>query len=256
MAEWRAVVARLDGFEMSVASAEHLETAAESIHVAPAEGGEAIDLEKLLVQLPNGMPQVAADGSAIRPHERMLVTGPSGAGKSTLFRAIAGIWPFGSGAISIPANASLMMLPQKPYFPIGTLHAAIAYPGEAGAFSAERMQRGAGRGRPAATRRRGWTRRNTGTGCCRSASSSGSASHGRCCRPRNSCSWTRRPPRSTSRRRPRSIACSRTSCPTPPSSRSATARRWRRFIRARSRWRATAIISRLRAAGRQGLAKG
>ncbi|HEX2366803.1 MAG TPA: ATP-binding cassette domain-containing protein, partial [Bradyrhizobium sp.] len=62
------------------------------------------------------------------------------AGKSTLFRAIAGIWPFGSGTISIPANAALMMLPQKPYFPIAPLHAAVAYPSEASAFSAERMR--------------------------------------------------------------------------------------------------------------------
>ena len=140
LAEWRAIVARLDGFEMSVASAEHLKTAAGAIRVTSAGGVDGIDLEKLLVQLPNGVPQVAADGFAIRPRERMLVTGPSGAGKSTLFRAIAGIWPFGSGAISIPANASLMMLPQRPYFPIGTLHAAIAYPSGAYAFGAERMR--------------------------------------------------------------------------------------------------------------------
>jgi vitamin B12/bleomycin/antimicrobial peptide transport system ATP-binding/permease protein len=134
MAEWRAVVARLDGFEMSVASAEHLRTAAGSIHVTPT-GDDAIDLDKLLVQLPNGTPQVAAHSFTVRPHERMLLTGPSGAGKSTLFRAIAGIWPFGSGSVSIPASATLMMLPQKPYFPIGPLRAAIAYPGEADAYS-------------------------------------------------------------------------------------------------------------------------
>jgi len=138
LAEWRAVVARLDGFEMSIESAAHLKSRGDSIRLS--EGGGEIDLEKLLVHLPNGALQVAADGFAIRPHERMLVTGPSGAGKSTLFRAIAGIWPFGSGTISIPANAALMMLPQKPYFPIAPLHAAVAYPSEASAFSAERMR--------------------------------------------------------------------------------------------------------------------
>ena len=138
LAEWRAVVARLDGFEMSIESAAHLKSRGDSIRLS--EGGGEIDLEKLLVHLPNGALQVAADGFAIRPHERMLVTGPSGAGKSTLFRAIAGIWPFGSGTISIPANAALMMLPQKPYFPIAPLHAAVAYPSEASAFSVERMR--------------------------------------------------------------------------------------------------------------------
>jgi vitamin B12/bleomycin/antimicrobial peptide transport system ATP-binding/permease protein len=138
MAEWRAVVARLDGFEMSVQSAEHLKAASDSIRVT-AGGGDEIDLDKLLVRLPDGTPLVAADGFRIRPHQRMLMTGPSGAGKSTLFRAIAGIWPFGSGTVSVPANATLMMLPQKPYFPIGTLHAAIAYPSEASCFDADRI---------------------------------------------------------------------------------------------------------------------
>jgi len=66
--------------------------------------------------------------------------GPSGSGKSTLFRAIAGIWPFGTGSISIPANASLMMLPQRPYFPVGSLQAAIVFPGEAGSFGPDRVR--------------------------------------------------------------------------------------------------------------------
>ncbi len=33
-----------------------------------------------------------------------------------------------------------MMLPQKPYFPIGTLHAAVAFPSEASAFSIDRIK--------------------------------------------------------------------------------------------------------------------
>jgi len=138
MAEWRAVVARLDGFEMSVASAAHLKTDSGSISVKA--GGDEIDLDKLLVRLPGGAPLIAADSFRIRGHERMLLAGPSGAGKSTLFRAIAGIWPFGSGSISVPGKSTLMMLPQKPYFPIGSLHAAIAYPSEASSFAAERVK--------------------------------------------------------------------------------------------------------------------
>jgi putative ATP-binding cassette transporter len=140
MAEWRAVIARLDGFEMSIQSAEHLKNGSDSIGVTAAPGGDEIDLNKLLVRLPNGTPLVAADGFRIRGQERMLLAGPSGAGKSTLFRAIAGVWPFGSGAISVPAKSTLMMLPQKPYFPIGTLHAAIAYPSEASSFAADRVR--------------------------------------------------------------------------------------------------------------------
>ena len=140
MAEWRAVVARLDGFEMAIASAATLATGASSIDVVSSTGSDKIDLERLLVRLPNGTPLVCADSFSISGSERTLVTGPSGAGKSTLFRAIAGIWPFGTGSIAIPAKAKLMMLPQRPYFPLGSLQAAIVYPAEASAFDSDRVK--------------------------------------------------------------------------------------------------------------------
>jgi putative ATP-binding cassette transporter len=116
-----------------------LPTAAGSIDIVPSTGGDSIELRQLLVRLPNGSPLVSADNFSIRCHERILVTGPSGAGKSTLFRAIAGIWPFGTGAIAIPSRATLMMLPQRPYFPVGSLKAAIAYPAEPSAYDSERV---------------------------------------------------------------------------------------------------------------------
>jgi putative ATP-binding cassette transporter len=139
LAEWRAVVARLDGFETAISSAATLATSPDSIGKLSAPGGE-IDLRELLVRLPDGTPLVSANNFNLRAGERTLVTGPSGAGKSTLFRAIAGIWPFGNGSIAIPANATLMMLPQRPYFPIGALQAAIVYPAEASAFSSDQVR--------------------------------------------------------------------------------------------------------------------
>jgi vitamin B12/bleomycin/antimicrobial peptide transport system ATP-binding/permease protein len=140
LAEWRAVIARLDGFETAIANAAAQANGAGSIDVVSSSGGHNIDLEQLLVCLPNGTLLVAADHLSINGNERTLVTGPSGAGKSTLFRAIAGIWPYGSGRIAIPAHATLMMLPQRPYFPIGSLQGAIVYPSEQGAFSSDRVR--------------------------------------------------------------------------------------------------------------------
>jgi vitamin B12/bleomycin/antimicrobial peptide transport system ATP-binding/permease protein len=135
LAEWSSVVARLEGFEEAISSAARLASGTTSINVVRSDEGNAIELRQFLVKLPNGTPLVAADGLRIQNNEHVLVTGPSGAGKSTLFRAIAGIWPFGNGAITIPAKATLMMLPQRPYFPIGALKAAIVYPSKADAFS-------------------------------------------------------------------------------------------------------------------------
>jgi putative ATP-binding cassette transporter len=140
LAEWRAVVARLDGFERAIDSAATLATGDGAIDVVSSTGSDKIDLAQLLVRLPNGTPLVSADGFNIRSNERTLVSGPSGAGKSTLFRAIAGVWPFGSGSIAIPAKAKLMMLPQRPYFPVGSLMAAIVYPAEASTFSSDRVR--------------------------------------------------------------------------------------------------------------------
>jgi putative ATP-binding cassette transporter len=134
LAEWQAVVNRLDGFEAGITSARELATRADRIHVTEAGDG-AIDLKGLALRLPNGTPLVNASGLSLRKGERTLLTGPSGSGKSTLFRAIAGIWPFGTGSISIPAGATMMMLPQRPYFPTGTLRAAVEYPAKEGAFT-------------------------------------------------------------------------------------------------------------------------
>jgi putative ATP-binding cassette transporter len=140
MAEWRAVVARLDGFDTSIENAEALAGKARAIDVATSSQRDGIDLARLRVNLPNGTPLVSAEDFSIKGDANTLVTGPSGAGKSTLFRAIAGIWPFGSGSIAIPANATLMMLPQRPYFPIGSLKAAITYPGAADTFAPEQVR--------------------------------------------------------------------------------------------------------------------
>lgn len=68
------------------------------------------------------------------PGQRWLVRGPSGTGKSTLLRAVAGLWPHGSGQISLPAGAALMFLPQRSYIPSGSFKAAMCYPGEPSQF--------------------------------------------------------------------------------------------------------------------------
>ena len=141
LAEWRSVIARLDGFEAAVANAENLKERPDTVRPTPvAATADGIDIKELALRLPDGTPLVSADGFSIRNGERLLVTGPSGSGKSTLFRAIAGIWPFGTGEIAVPANATLMLLPQRPYFPIGALKGAIAYPAPEGSFSDEALR--------------------------------------------------------------------------------------------------------------------
>ncbi|MBN8965636.1 MAG: ABC transporter ATP-binding protein/permease [Rhizobiales bacterium] len=139
LAEWRSVVQRLDGFELSAAAARAAAHTPPRVEVRAVTDQHNVRLEDMTVNLPTGTPLVAADGITVSRGERVLFTGPSGSGKSTLFRAIAGIWPFGEGEVLLPKDARPMTLPQRPYFPVGTLAAAVTYPAEPGAYSRERL---------------------------------------------------------------------------------------------------------------------
>ena len=139
IAEWRAVVQRLTGFQDALAAGRAAALTPPAVEVVPQEGEAALVIDHLNVRLPAGRPIVAADNLAFRAGERVLVTGPSGAGKSTLFRALAGIWPFGSGRVTVPKDARVMLLPQRPYFPVGTLAAAVSYPTKSGTLDNARI---------------------------------------------------------------------------------------------------------------------
>jgi len=138
LAEWRAVVERLSGFDQSVATARAVAVTPPVIDVVTGDA-PVVSFTDLAVRLPNGVPLATTNDLAIGLGERVLVSGPSGAGKSTLFRALAGVWPFGAGTITLPKDARVMILPQRPYFPIAPLAAAVAYPAESGRFDAGRV---------------------------------------------------------------------------------------------------------------------
>jgi putative ATP-binding cassette transporter len=128
IAEFKSVVDRLTSFGASTDRARALSST--KPHIEVERGADAdLSFNNLEVALPKGGGNVVRIRDAtLRKGESVLVNGPSGAGKSTLFRAVSGIWPFGQGEINLPKDGKVMLLPQRPYLPIGTLRAALTYP--------------------------------------------------------------------------------------------------------------------------------
>jgi vitamin B12/bleomycin/antimicrobial peptide transport system ATP-binding/permease protein len=130
LASYKAIVDRLSSFGEAIDKADDLK--AQSGIVLPSQPGKDLTIPALTLKIPNGEAIVQVKDLTFRSGETTLVTGPSGSGKSTMFRAIAGIWPFGMGEIRVPDGKSVMLLPQRPYLPMGTLREVVQYPGLSG----------------------------------------------------------------------------------------------------------------------------
>lgn len=123
IAQYMAVIRRLSGFTAHMEEAEELQD-----DFQREKTGTSLVLKHIKVDLPNGQPLLQDLSLEISTGDKLLIAGASGCGKSTLLRALAGIWPYGSGEITTPEKWRVMFLPQRPYLPLGSLRQAIYYP--------------------------------------------------------------------------------------------------------------------------------
>jgi len=130
LATWKATADRLTGFHESI---QRVQSNVEPI-VEGASSEAALTASGLEVKLPSGATLISSLDTTLPARHNVLVSGPSGIGKSTLFRALAGIWPFGAGRVSLPAGARTLFLPQRPYLPLGTLREVVCYPAGTAGF--------------------------------------------------------------------------------------------------------------------------
>jgi putative ATP-binding cassette transporter len=142
LADWRSHIERVAALEDSLEAAESLE-ADQTINIAVGptdDGREMLAFKDLQVGHADGNVVIQEANAEIAAGEKVLLVGESGTGKSTLFRAIAGLWPWGSGEIRTPARERMFFMPQRPYIPLGSLRAALAYPAAPRKFSDAAMQ--------------------------------------------------------------------------------------------------------------------
>ena len=126
IAQWQAVVMRLTYFGRHM---HEVSQKAERFHVERFAAADVVEVSNMQINLPDGKPLLENLSFTLHPGHNVLIKGVSGSGKSTLLRAISGIWPFVDGKIFLPERDKLMFIPQKPYLPLGTLRAALNYPG-------------------------------------------------------------------------------------------------------------------------------
>jgi vitamin B12/bleomycin/antimicrobial peptide transport system ATP-binding/permease protein len=128
-ADWRASVDRVVHLHVALGDLEDSAEAPDDarILVHPAAEADSLIMRELGLARPDGKMLVAEAEVEIKRSERVLIRGQSGSGKSTIMRAVAGVWPWGRGAIHLPSGA-ITFMPQKPYFPLGTLRDIMLYP--------------------------------------------------------------------------------------------------------------------------------
>lgn len=129
IAEWMASAGRVTGLWAAFGQLDNsVGTGSAERIVIGTSPDDAVRLENLAVAQYNGRVMIDEASTAIGRGDKVLLTGESGTGKSTLIRAIAGLWPWGSGQVLIPAQARVAFLPQRAYIPNGTLRQVLHYP--------------------------------------------------------------------------------------------------------------------------------
>jgi len=137
IADWRATLLRVAGFRQALTTAAEVRDFESSISYVDGEPG-TLSIEALEIAAPDGGDQLKERSVVLHAGDRVLIVGAPGTGKTLLFRALAGLWPWGSGTITRPRDETIFYLPRgTPYLPRGTLREVLAYPWEADKFATE-----------------------------------------------------------------------------------------------------------------------
>jgi len=141
IADWRASLLRVASFRHALVTTK--EPAGFGSRIAYTEGEPgAVALDNLRIVSSANSDMLREKRVVVRAGDRALILGAPGTGKTQLFRALAGLWPWGSGQIARPKGEQIFYLPRgTPYLPRGTLREVLAYPLKADRFSTSSFNR-------------------------------------------------------------------------------------------------------------------
>jgi putative ATP-binding cassette transporter len=139
LAEWNASLLRVMAYRGALMHPEMADQDKARITYAEHPAGK-LSLDKVCVSGKGGAISLTEPHLEVARGERVLIAGSPRGGKTTFFRAMAGLWEWGSGTIRLPGKSVVMFLPHRPYIPLGTLREALAYPSPPSRFSEEALQ--------------------------------------------------------------------------------------------------------------------
>ncbi|MTH35313.1 ATP-binding cassette domain-containing protein [Paracoccus limosus] len=133
IADWQATLLRVAAFREALRDMDRRVRHAAHLELSESRD-DTIRLSDVAIASSAGTVRLMPAQVQLAPGERVLVLARHGAGKTLFFRAISGLWPWGSGRIERPNGGRVMFLPQRAYVPPGSLRASVSYPSPASAF--------------------------------------------------------------------------------------------------------------------------
>ncbi|HSB95074.1 MAG TPA: SbmA/BacA-like family transporter, partial [Spongiibacteraceae bacterium] len=94
-----------------------------------------LSMRDLCIANPDGQILLENFNAEFHRGERVLIAGDP-AVTINLFKAVAGLWPWGSGEILLPEKQAIAFVPQRPFLPHGTLRAVLTYPAQEDNYNA------------------------------------------------------------------------------------------------------------------------
>ena len=130
--------------------------------------GNSLQLAGVRVMEHDATPVMKEMTAEIGPGEHVLIEGKTPICHK-LILAVAGLWPWGAGKVTLPAGANIFIATDRPYLPVGRFGRSRLLPADTWRVCAGRHQFGVASRRPGRLGRASWRGGELGCGVLRGA---------------------------------------------------------------------------------------